>query len=101
MLFPGQIYIVRGPWQLGDFCYIFLPNISEYQLKSYSLSVGTWHSAIWQLRCWLLHYVHKKFRLGPEVVTFSSKTLHFTLGNCLNWLEKIELRGYAGPPGRQ
>ena len=23
------IYIVRGPWHLGDFCNIFLPNINE------------------------------------------------------------------------
>ena len=31
MLFPGWIYIVRGPWHLGDFCDIFLPNINEDQ----------------------------------------------------------------------
>ena len=28
---PGRIYIVRGPWQLGDFCNIFRSNISEDQ----------------------------------------------------------------------
>ena len=29
MLFAGLIYIVRGPWHLGNFCNIFLPNTSE------------------------------------------------------------------------
>ena len=29
MLFLGRIYIARGPWHLGDFCNIFLPNESE------------------------------------------------------------------------
>ena len=29
-----------GPWQFGDFCNIFLPNIGEDQKKSYDLSVG-------------------------------------------------------------
>ena len=33
MLFPGRIYIARGPWHLRDFCNIFLPNISENQKK--------------------------------------------------------------------
>ena len=31
MLFPGRIYIVRGPWHLRGFCDIFLPNINEDQ----------------------------------------------------------------------
>ena len=31
MLFPGRIYISRGPWHSADFCNIFLPNISEDQ----------------------------------------------------------------------
>ena len=31
MLFPGRIYIAQGPWHVGDFCNIFLPNISEDQ----------------------------------------------------------------------
>ena len=29
MLFPGRIYIARFLWHFGDFCNIFLPNISE------------------------------------------------------------------------
>ena len=29
MLFPGRIYIARGPWYFGDFRSIFLPNIGE------------------------------------------------------------------------
>ena len=40
MLFPGRIYIARGPWHLGDFCNIFLPNISEDQKNSYYLRTG-------------------------------------------------------------
>ena len=40
MLFMGRIYIVRGPWHLGDFCSIFLPNKSKDQKKFYYLSSG-------------------------------------------------------------
>ena len=41
----------------------FLQNRSEDQKKSlYYLSVEPWHCAIWQIRRWLLDYVHKKFR---------------------------------------
>ena len=46
ILFLGRIYIARGPWHLGDFCNIFLPNESEDQKKSYYLSAGPWHCAI-------------------------------------------------------
>ena len=28
-----RIYIARGPWYFGDFCYIFLPNLGEDQEK--------------------------------------------------------------------
>ena len=38
---------------------------------------------------------------GPEVATFRTKILDFTLVLRLNWLEKIELRGCAGHPGHQ
>ena len=38
---------------------------------------------------------------GSEVATFRTNTLDFTLVIRLNWLEKTELRGYAGPPCRQ
>ena len=100
MSFPYRINIVRGPWHSADFCNI-LPNISEDQKKSYYLSEGPWHCATCQIRRWLLHYVHKKFRLGPEVATFWTKTLDFTLVIRLNWLEKIELKRCAGLPGRQ
>ena len=62
MLFPGRIYIARVPWHLRDFFNIFLPNISEDQKKSFYLGAGPWHCARWQIRGWLLHYVHKKFR---------------------------------------
>ena len=70
---------------------IFLahPCISEDQKKSYYPSVRPWHCAIWEIQRWLLHYVHKKFRRGPEVATFRTKTLDFTLVLCLNWLEKL------------
>ena len=37
MLFRGRIYIAQGPWHLGNFCNIFLANISEDQKKSYHL----------------------------------------------------------------
>ena len=55
VLFPGRIYIVQGPWLLGGFCYIFLPNINEDQKKSYYLRAGPWHWTLWQIRRWLLH----------------------------------------------
>ena len=29
MLFPGRIYIARGPWYFGDFPNIFQPNVGE------------------------------------------------------------------------
>ena len=38
---------------------------------------------------------------GPEVGTFKTKTFDFTLVLRFNRLEKIELRGCAGPPGRR
>ena len=31
MSFLDRIYIARGSWHSGDFCNIFLPNISEDQ----------------------------------------------------------------------
>ena len=99
--FPCRINIVRGPWHSADFCNIFLPNISEDQKKSYYLSAGPCHCATCHIRRWLLLYVHKKFRWGPEVATFWTKTLDFTLVIRLNWLEKIELRRCAGLPGHQ
>ena len=40
MLLPGRIYIALGPWHLGDFRNIFLPNIGEGQKKSYNFSPG-------------------------------------------------------------
>ena len=39
MLFPGRIYIARGPWYSADFCNIFLPNISEDQKNP---TIWTW-----------------------------------------------------------
>ena len=35
------------------------------------------------------------------MATFRTKTLDFTLVIRLNWREKVEVRGSAGPPGRQ
>ena len=102
MLFPGRICIARAPGTKEIFatssCQIYVktkksptiwapgPGTVPYGKYSYG---------------GLLHYVHKKFRWGPEVATFRTKTLDFTLVIRLNWLEKIELRGCAGPPGRQ
>ena len=31
ILFSGRIYVAWGPWHLGNFCNILLPNISEDQ----------------------------------------------------------------------
>ena len=36
---PGRIYIALGPWHLGGFRNIFLPNIED-QIKSYDFSSG-------------------------------------------------------------
>ena len=41
MVLPGRIYFVLGPWQFGDFCKNFLPNIGEDQKKSYDFSSGS------------------------------------------------------------
>ena len=43
MLFPGRVYNALGPWHLGDFCNIFLPNISEDQKSTtiWALGPGT------------------------------------------------------------
>ena len=100
MLFLGRIYIARGPWHLGDFCNIFLPNISEDQKKSYHLSAGPWRCAIRQIRRWLLHYVHIKLKGGLRLQFLGQKPLispWFTF----KFVGKIELRGCAGPSGRQ
>ena len=51
-----------GPLALRDFCNIFLPNASDDQKKSYYLNAEPWHCSIWQIRRWLLHYVHEKVR---------------------------------------
>ena len=40
MLFLGRIYIARGPWHLGDFCNIFLPNVSEDQKSPTICALG-------------------------------------------------------------
>ena len=40
MLLPGRINIALGPWHLGDFRDIFLPNIGEDEKKSYDFSSG-------------------------------------------------------------
>ena len=40
MLLPGRIYFGVGPWHVGDFRNIFLPNIGEDQKKSSDFSSG-------------------------------------------------------------
>ena len=64
-----------GPLALWGFCNIFLPDISKDQKKSYQLSAGPWHCAIWQIRRWLLHYDQTKFKWGPEVATLWTKPM--------------------------
>ena len=44
-----------------------------------------------------MHYVHKKAGCGPDIATFSTKTLHFLQVIRLNWLAKIESRGTRRP----
>ena len=90
-----------GPLARKGFLQHFQAKYKWRRNKSYYLSAGTWHCGIWQIRCWLIHYVHKKFRWEPKVATFRTKTLDFTLVIRLYWLSKMELRGCAGSPGRQ
>ena len=44
-----------------------------------------------------MHYVHKKARCDPEIATFWTNTIHFFRAIRLNWLAKIDLRGFRGP----
>ena len=74
MLLPGQIYIALGPWHFGGFRNIFLPNVGELK----TIKSLTWYRAIlWEIRPWLMHYVHKKARCDPEIATFRTKTIYF------------------------
>ena len=64
MLFPGRIFIARGPWHFGDYRNIFLPNIGEDQKKvlpSERGAPGTVPRGK-SAPCLSLHYVHKKVR---------------------------------------
>ena len=45
MLFLGRIYIAGGHWHLGDFCNIFLPNISEDQKSPTVWALGPKYGA--------------------------------------------------------
>ena len=47
---PGPDYITLGPWHFKDFCKIFLPSIGEEEKKSFHLSAGLFHCAIWLIR---------------------------------------------------
>ena len=99
MLLLGRIYIALGPWHVGDFRNIFLPNVGEDHKKSYNLSAGP----LLVLRHIVVNpalanaYVHEKVRCDPEIATFRTKTLHFFQVVCLNWLAKIDFRGSRGP----
>ena len=53
-----------GPLALTGFLQHLPANISEDHKKSYYLSAGPWHCAIWQRRRWLLHYVQKSLGEG-------------------------------------
>ena len=88
-------FTLRGSLALCRFCKIFSPNIGEDQKKSYHVRGGPRHCTIWQIRSWLLHYVHKKVRLGPEIATLKTKPLNFTRVTRINWSAKIELKGPA------
>ena len=70
--------VIPGPdWHcaLREFLQYLPAKYKWRRKKSYYLRAGPWHWAKWQIRPWLLHYVHKKFRWGPEVATFRTKNL--------------------------
>ena len=92
MLLPGPDLHRVGPLALWNFRNIFLPNTGEDQKKSYRLSAGPLACSISQIRPWLLHYVHKKVRGVPQLVTFKIKPLNFTWVIRLNWLANINLK---------
>ena len=92
MFFPGRIYIARGPLALWG----FLQHLSakfKWRPKKVLLSEqGPRHWAIWQIRRWLLHYVHEKFRWGPKVATFRTKIIHPSYTFKLvgkNWIKEV------------
>ena len=98
---PGPDLHCAGSLALNRFLQ-HLPTKYKWRLnKSYYLSAGPSHCAIWQIRRWWLHYIHKKFRWEPEVASLRTKTHDFTLVIRLNWLEKIELKGCAEHLGHQ
>ena len=88
MLLPGPDLKCAGSlarWR-------FSQNKCWPKIKSYHLSAGLWHCAIW-ITSWLLHYVFKKVRWEPEVTTPKIKTPNFSQVIHFNWLAKIKLRG--------
>ena len=89
---PGRIYIELGPWHFGIFA-IFSCQIQVKTKKNLTVwARGPWHCSICQIRPWLLHYVHKKVRWVPQLVTFKIKPLNFTWVIRLNWLANINLK---------
>ena len=100
-VFSGPNLHSARPLALRDLLQYLHAKCKRRPKKSYYLSARPWHCPVWQIRCWLLHYVHKKFTWGPEVATLRTKTLDSSLVMRFNWWEKIKLRGCAGPPGRQ
>ena len=100
MLFRGPDLHCAVPLALTGFLQHLSAKYKWRPKKSYYLSVELWHSVIWQIRRWLFQFVHKKFRWGPEVATIRSKNL-ISPWLYVYWLEKIEIRRCAGPPGRQ
>ena len=75
MLFPGRIYIARGPWYFGDNRNIFLPNGGEDQKKSYHLSAGLLALCHMEIRPWSSRYVIKKLDEGLRLQLLGEKPL--------------------------
>ena len=92
MLLSGPDLHRLGPLALWNFRNIVLPNTGEDQKKSYRLSAEPLALFQMSIRPWLLHYVHKKVRSGPQLVTFKIKPLNFTCVIRLNWLANIKLK---------
>ena len=82
-----------GPMALSGFLHHLPAKYKWRPKKFYYLSVETCHCATWQIRRWLLHYIHKNFRWGPAIATFRTKTLDFILVIRLNWSEKNQFKG--------
>ena len=93
MLFPGRIYIARGPWYSRDYRNIFQLNTGGDQKKVIPFERGApgvvpyGKSGPGKSLTFI-----KKLDPGPDVAAFKTKTLNLTRVIHLNWLAKTALR---------